>query len=142
MQGATTTSARVYRRRRDRENPDPFLPHPNLDDRINRNICRSEIEGGVYMDELRLGAIIEVETRNRFYRIEKRGDDTMLISGHPEFCPEPVLCEFHGSTWGGSMIKVGFIGRGMHMEFRHPVHRVILTSCVEEIRELPTPLAA
>ena len=29
----------------------------------------------------------------------------------------------HGSTWGGSMIKRGFIGRGMHLQLGHPKYR-------------------
>jgi hypothetical protein len=41
-----------------------------------------------------------------------------------------------GSTWGGSMLKQSFIGRGMHLEFLHPVFQRILTSPIVEIREL------
>ena len=41
-----------------------------------------------------------------------------------------------GSTWGGSMLKVRFIGRGMHLEFRHPGYPTpIVTSIIQEIRE-------
>ncbi len=41
-----------------------------------------------------------------------------------------------GSTWGGSMLKVRFIGRGMHLEFRHPGYTTpIVTSLILEIRE-------
>jgi hypothetical protein len=35
------------------------------------------------------------------------------------------------------MLKMRFIGRGMHLEFGHPIYRVILTSPIVEIRELP-----
>src|SRR5438094_5794492 len=94
---------------------EPFRPHPNLDDGINRAICHSEIEGGVMLDELPMGAAVEVETANNVYRVENRGDGEVLISGHPEFCPKPILVSFHGSTWGTPMIKVRFIGRGMAM---------------------------
>jgi len=114
--------------------PDLFTPHENLSDQVNRNIIRSEIEGGVYLDELPKGARIEVETQNRFYTIVNRGDGEALISGHPKFCPRPVLVRIHGSNWGGSMLKVRFIGRGMHLEFRHPEFRTIITSRIVEIR--------
>ncbi|MBI3693430.1 MAG: hypothetical protein HY238_01125 [Acidobacteria bacterium] len=123
------------RPRRDPLNPDLFIPHPNLDDAINRNICQSEIEGGVFLDELGVGAALEVETRNRRYRVEKRGDNQILIHGHAKFCPDPVVVELRGSTWGGSMMKEGFIGRGMRLEFRHPSFGVILTSRIKDIRE-------
>lgn len=128
-------STRHLRPRRDPLTPDLFIPHPNLDDAINRNICQSEIEGGVFLDKLEVGAILEVETRNRRYCVEKRGDNQILIHGHPKFCPDPVVVELRGSTWGGSMIKVGFIGREMRLEFRHPSFGVILTSRIEDIRE-------
>jgi hypothetical protein len=32
------------------------------------------------------------------------------------------------------MIMAKYLGRGMHLEFRHPVHQVILTSPIVEIR--------
>lgn len=116
--------------------PNPFQPHPCLDDEINRNICRSEIEGGVFLKDLPVGAVLEVETRNHSYKLENRGNGWALLSGHSKFCPEPVLVRLHGSTWGRSMIKTQFVGRGMHLEFRHPVHGVIRTSRIREVREL------
>jgi hypothetical protein len=95
-------------------------------------------EDGVYLDELPLGAVIDVETAHRTYRIENRGKGKALISGHPTYCPEPILVDLHGSTNGGAMLKMGFIGRGMRIEFQHPERGVIFTSTVREIRELTT----
>jgi NAD-dependent oxidoreductase involved in siderophore biosynthesis len=41
-----------------------------------------------------------------------------------------------GSTWGGSMLKQRFVGRGMHLEFCHPEYPTpIVTSPIQEIRE-------
>ena len=114
---------------------EPFRPHPAFDDAINRAICQSEIEGGVGLDELPLGAVLDVQTVNNLYRIENRGDGEVLISGHPEICPTPVLVNFHGSTWGTPMLKVRFIGREMRMEFRHPERGIVRTSPVQEIHE-------
>ena len=123
-------------------NSDFFRPHPHFDDGINRAICRSEIDGGVALNDLPGRAVLEVETRHHVYHIENRGDGEVMISGHPEYCPEPVLVNLHGSTWGTPMIKLRFIGRGMKMEFGHPTFGVILTSRVQEIRELqPVPQA-
>ncbi len=115
-----------------------FRPHHNLSDEINRNIIRSEIEGGVYLRDLPEMATLEVVTRNRGYRIVLHRDGDAWISGHPEFCPEPVLCRITGSNWGGSMIKTAYLGRGMHMEFRHPSYNgPIVTSPIVEIRLVP-----
>jgi hypothetical protein len=120
---------------------EPFRPHPNFDDAINRAICQSEIEGGVSLDELPVGAVLNVQTSNNLYRIEHRGDGEVLISGHPEICPEPVLVSFHGSTWGTPMLKIRFIGRDMRMEFFHPERGIVRTSRVREIQERNGPSA-
>jgi hypothetical protein len=114
---------------------EPFQPHPNFDDAINRAICQSEMEGGVALDELPVGAILDVETANTLYRVENRGDGEVLISGHPEICPSPVLVSFHGSTWGTPMLKLRFIGREMSMEFHHPERGIVRTSRVRAIKE-------
>jgi hypothetical protein len=122
--------------------PSFFRPHPNLSDEINRNIVQSEIEGGVHLDDLGEGAVLEVETQNRLYTIVNCGRGKALISGHAKFCPHPVLVWIHGSTWGGSMLKVRFIGRGMRLEFRHPTYQTITTSRIVEIRAAYRPSKA
>ena len=115
---------------------EPFEPHPNFDDSINRAICESEIEGGVHIDDLPVGAVLDVQTVNTLYHLENRGDGELLISGHPEICPVPVLVNFHGSTWGSAMLKMGFVGREMSLEFRHPEKGLVRTSRVREIHEV------
>jgi hypothetical protein len=120
--------------------PELFKPNPHLCDAINHSIVQSEIEGGVYLHHLPLGASLEIETQNRLYEITNHGDCNVLISGHPEFCPEPTLVHVHGCTWGGSMLKHAFIGRGMRMEFKHPAYDCpIITSFIVEIRPIHHP---
>jgi len=114
--------------------PSLFTPHMNLGDAVNHNFIASEVEGGVFLDQLPHGAVLCVETRNRLYTLVNRGNGEALISGHPKFCPEPVLVHIEGSNWGGSMLKIAFIGRGMHLEFRHPEHRTIMTSRIVDVR--------
>jgi hypothetical protein len=116
-----------------------FRPHPHLSDEVNRNLVQSEIEGGVRVEDLRPGSTLQVKTQNTCYRILILFGAMALISGHPLFCPRPVLITIHGSTWGGSMLKVRFIGRGMHLEFHHPEYSTpIVTSPIREIEECPT----
>ena len=114
---------------------EPFRPHPNFDDAINSAICQSEIEGGVSLDALPVGAVLDVQTTNTLYRIENRGEGEVMISGHPEICPTPVQVVFYGSTWGTPMLKVRFIGRDMRMEFFHPEKGIVRTSRVRDIWE-------
>ena len=114
--------------------PKPFVPHPNLSDEVNRNIVQSEIEGGVCLNDLSEGVRLELETQHRWYTILIRDRGKELIWGHPQYCPDPVPVRIAGSTWGGSMLKLRFIGRGMHLEFCHPVIRTIETSRILDVR--------
>src|SRR5437868_13940910 len=117
--------------------PGFFVPHPNLSDTINSQIVESEIEGGVYLDRMLPGEILEIQTRDWTCRLEYLGDYRAAVSGHARFCPEPVEVAVCGSTWGGSLLKQHFIGRGMHLEFIHPGFQRILTSRILEIRAVP-----
>jgi hypothetical protein len=119
-----------------------FAPNPHLSDQINGAIIQSEIEGGVSLRDLPKGTVVEIETQNRVYTLVSCGEGDALLHGHPMFCPEPVLVSIHGSTWGGSMLKDRFIGRGMHLEFGHPDYEgPIVTSRIVDIRQ-PAALAA
>ena len=112
-----------------------FRPHENLSDVINGNIIRSEIEGGVYLRDLPDQATLEVVTQNRPYMLTVHSDGSAWISGHPQFCPEPVQVRISGSNWGGAMIKSAFLGRGMRLEFKHPNYQgPIITSPIVDIR--------
>jgi hypothetical protein len=116
--------------------PHFFRCHPNLDDEVNHNIVESEIEGGAFLDDLPAPTTLQIQTQHRWYTVVHRGQGEAWISGHPSFCPEPVLVRIEGSSWGGSMLKIRFVGRGMHLEFRHPAYRTpIVTSRILEIRQ-------
>ncbi len=113
---------------------DLFAPHPNFSSAVNHNLAQSEIEGGVHLRNVPPDTVLEVETMNHVYTIIHQGRGKALISGHPKFCPDPVMVQIQGSTWGGSMLKQSFIGRGMHLEFRHPAYLSITTSRIVEVR--------
>lgn len=115
--------------------PRLFVPNSHLGDDVNGRIVQSEIEGGVHLGDVPPGTVLEVQTQNRAYTIRYQGRGQALISGHPVFCPEPVLVSIHGSTWGGSMLKERYIGRGMHLEFGHPTCEPITTSVIVDVRE-------
>jgi len=119
-----------------------FNPHPNLANEVNRSIIQSEIEGGVFLNDLPPSTILKIQTMNHCYTAVLLGGSEALLSGHPEFCPEPVQVAIAGSTWGGSMLKLQYVGRGMHLEFRHPAYATpIVTSAIQEIRDnAPSPV--
>src|SRR5690348_13853988 len=72
-----------------------------------------ESDAGLYLDDLPVGNAVNVETGHHTYHVENRGDGKALIQGHPKYCPEPVEVELLGSTRGGAMLKMGFIGIGL-----------------------------
>lgn len=125
------------------ENPVPyalvtrmFSPHPNLADDVNSGIVQSEIEGGVFLNDLPPSTVLEIQTMHHRYTAVLLGGSEAMLSGHPEFCPKPVQVAIAGSTWGGSMLKLQYVGRGMHLEFRHPEYATpIITSPIQEIRD-------
>ncbi len=108
----------------------------HLTPEVNSNIAQSEVDGGVFLRELGFGSRLFVQTKNTLYEIEKR-KDAFYISGHKKYCPEPIKAYIAGSTWGGSMLKVGFVGLGMHLEFSTEEHPgVTITSTILTVAEL------
>ena len=67
-----------------------FNPHPNLANEVNRSIIQSEIEGGVFLNDLPPSTVLEIQTMHHRYTAVLLGGSEALLSGHPEFCPEPV----------------------------------------------------
>jgi hypothetical protein len=136
--GSNSKINRIVRSQPDYDGQDSAVlcGHPNLSDAVNHNIAQAEIEGGARLDSIPAGTMLEVETQHRYYTLEYRGESMAVISGHPRFCPGPTLVRISGSTWGGSMILARFIGRGMHLEFTHPVYGRITTSRIMDVRVL------
>lgn len=94
---------------------------------------------GLFLSSLERGATLHVVTKSRTYSLVVLGNREVLISGHPEYCPAPVRVKVQGSTWGGSLLRVNFIGKGMHLEYWHPIHKCITTSLILDVRVLPAP---
>jgi hypothetical protein len=99
---------------------------------------------GFSVQELDPGELLSLTTRNRSYWLTFLGDHSGLLSGHPQYCQVPTPVRIAGSTWGGSMIEVGFLGEGMHVEFVMPDGKTLTTSTVVEIKREPVtqPLQA
>ena len=119
------------------------MDNPNLSPEVNAAIAESELQGGIFIDKLPVGKTLKVTTRNSVYFIDRvaEGKEGLTIQGHPRYCPEPTPAYILGSTFGGSMLKIGFIGRGMHLEFsfyeNNNTHRgTITTSQIQEVEEV------
>lgn len=75
--------------------------------------------------KLERGSSIDIETKSRHYHIECLGGNSVRISGHPDYCPDPVPAELQGSLSDEGVVEWDLIGRGMRLMFllneRHPV---------------------
>ena len=80
------------------------------------------------------GSLIDVETKSRHYRIECLGGTAIRVSGHPDYCPEPVPASLQGSVDQEGTLEWGFIGRGMRMIFLLDDVRPVTTSRVLQVR--------
>ena len=110
--------------------------HEGFDDEVNAAFDQSQILGGAYLDELAVGRKLLVQTDNTLYIIEHRKDG-LYISGDQEFCPEPTKCSIHGSNFGGSMLKMNFVGRGMFLEFTVDGRIGVIVTCqILEVTEI------
>ena len=76
------------------------------------------------------GSLIDVETKSRHYQIECLGGNAIRISGHPEYCPDPVPARLHGSVDKEGILELGLIGRGRRLMFLLDEHHPVTTSRV------------
>src|SRR5438309_9648476 len=85
-------------------------------------------------NSLARGSVIDVETKSRHYRIECLGGNAINISGHPEYCPEPVSARLHGSVRKQGMLEFGMIGRGTCLRFLLNARQPSTTTKVVRLR--------
>jgi hypothetical protein len=82
------------------------------------------------------GCFIDVETKSRHYTIECLGGTLVRISGHPQYCPDPVPARLQGSIDKDGSLELGLIGRGMRLMFFLDEVRPVTTSKVVHVRVL------
>ena len=83
------------------------------------------------------GSMIDVETKTRHYRIEYLGGNSIRVSGHPEYCPDPVPACLHGALDQDGCLEVGFIACGMKLIFVLGDDQPITTSRVMHVSVEP-----
>lgn len=72
---------------------------------------------GIDVHALKPGVNVLVITKNSLYKIIKCNDDKYDVSVQGgKLFPQPKKIKFTGSTFGGSMLKIGWIGKEMLME--------------------------
>ena len=94
----------------------------------------SEAPEGVDLKTLRLGSLIDVETKSRHYLIECLGGNAISISGHPEYCPQPMPAQLQGSIDKEGELEWGFIEPGMKLMFFLNGDRPVKTSRIISVK--------
>ena len=89
---------------------------------------------GLDLDDVPVGAVLEIETGHTTYRLENMGRGKALLSGHPKYCPEPVPVEIQGSLNSVGELKWHFLGIGLKMVFLPSEHGIIRTSPIKSVR--------
>ena len=85
-------------------------------------------------ESLKPGSLVDVETKTRHYRVECLGGQKIRISGHPEYCPEPVPAWLQGSITKDGSLDFGMIERGNRMMFLIEENRPVTTSRIVRMR--------
>ena len=70
---------------------------------------------GISVLDLEPLTVLRVDTRNSVYRIVISQRTAVFVQGG-QFFPEPSAAHLAGATFGGSLLKIGWIGVGMRME--------------------------
>jgi len=96
-------------------------------------IAPSEVRDGVNPASLRPGSLIDVETKSRHYRIECLGGNAIRISGHPDYCLNPVGAHLHGSIDSEGVLDLGLIEPGRRVMFFLNGNRPLTTSRVVSV---------
>jgi hypothetical protein len=97
----------------------------------------SDCDDGVAIECLEPGAALIVVTAHSKYRVIVLNPvrRTVLLWGGDQF-PDPVPAILQGSTAGGNMVKSGWIGIGLRLEFCIGQRRII-TSRVDAVSVAP-----
>jgi hypothetical protein len=86
---------------------------------------------GIALREVEPLTTIVVRTHNSCYRILITHDTTAIVRGGA-FFPEPTPARIDGCGFGGTLLKVGWIGVGLRMEIFSNGRRIV-TSPVRDV---------
>jgi hypothetical protein len=116
----------------------PLLPRQCTLNGFVEDIANTD---GVLVHDIEPLATLLARTENSVYRIIPldASSSRILIHGG-RFFPEPTEVRFTGSGFGGSFLKLGWVGLGLRMEVLWDGQRII-TSGVREI-QVQRPVSA
>ena len=121
---------------------DPLMRRPDSSPAIVSGINKlpeaREAEG-IDLEELPVGAVLQIETGHTTYRLENKGEGNALLSGHPTYCPQPTEVQVQGSLNAAGELRWHYLGTGMKMVFVPPEHGIVRTSSIKAVRRVAGP---
>ena len=92
---------------------------------------------GVALRQLEPLTELVIQTRNTSYRLVVSRDADIVIQGGT-FFPDPTRAHVEGSSLGGNLLKVGWIGVGLRMEILAEGRRIVTTPVRSIVRREDT----
>lgn len=96
--------------------------HPNLSPELQQFIALAEKNKGFQLAKLSKGTLFEMITQNSVYTavVTNPQKNEIAMTGTREELRKPALYTLQGSTFGGSAVKIGWIGVGLRPRL-HPL---------------------
>lgn len=112
-------------------------PRPHAGVQIETFATAAESAGGIRLRDLAAFDRLFIRTRNSVYDVTiLDGQSSRILVAGGFFLLGPVEALLSGATLGGSLLKVGWILQGFHLEFLHDRQRVVTTR-VRDVRIAP-----
>ena len=77
----------------------------------------TDATGGILLDSLPVGTVVLVETKNNTYTVTTQGNGEAIISGHAEYCPEPMTVRGIGATYPSKVFREGYLAPELRFTF-------------------------
>jgi hypothetical protein len=115
------------------------MAHPNLSPALNARLDSDNASNGFFVEDLSSGMMIDIVTGKTNYTvvvIDPVKREVAMISNRKQL-EGPDIWRVMGSGWGGSMLKIGWIGVDMRMQMRRLAGGLLESSAVRSfnIRE-------
>ena len=84
---------------------------------VSGSFLKLDPDGGIELETLPPGTILEVKTKNHTYTVIPREGGFATFWGHPEYCPEPVTLQGVGATYLSGLFREGYLAPEMRFSF-------------------------
>ena len=119
-------------------------PHPNLSAGINAQIEKGNTDSGFFVNRMEPGTMIHIVARSASFTmvVVNPEENEVAMTSTVEGMEGPDLWMVMGSGWGGSLMKVGWIGLDAQMRMRRLSGGLLESATVSSFVVLDDPVEA